>query len=256
MQESKIPDIIKYFDNAAVNRNKEIASDPIVDYEQKTRSAMVIGLLNPQKGEKILEIGCGNARDLTLISVYGCHCVGIDISPGMLDEARHDLAAAGISDVELEVGSATALRFADATFDKVFASEVIEHIPEYEKCIAEMARVVKPGGSVVITTPNRRSWYGFDRYILFEGVLRQQWKHPYDSWKTYVEVAGTLERAGLTVTTVRGICYVPGFLIPLIFLRFFNKIIVHITALAEPILSLHFPKKGYMLGLLSKKKHN
>ena len=204
-----------FFDESAVGRDQTIAANPVVEYEQQMRSRAVLEMLQPRRGEQILDVGCGNARDVPPLVRQGCRCMAIDYSEGMVREAKAALEEAKFGrQSPLAVADATRLPFADAGFDKVFASEVIEHIPAWEQAVAEMTRVLKPGGALVLTTPNRRSLYGFDRYVLFEGLLRRKWNHPYDVWKTFGELAAAVARCGLRVTRSLGICYVPGFIVP------------------------------------------
>ena len=54
----------------------------------------------------------------------------------------------------------------------------IEHIPDYEKAISEMARVLKPSGCLILSTPSTNSIYGFERYVLMEKILKKKWPHP------------------------------------------------------------------------------
>ena len=139
-------EIKDFFDEMATDRNVEIAGNLIVDYEQMVRSQMVVSMLDAKPEELILDAGCGNARDLVQLSKKGCKCVGIDFSSDMIEEARKELLKNQIKSAEVEVGDLTNLRFPDEMFDKVFASEVIEHIPDYNKAVAEMARVLKARG--------------------------------------------------------------------------------------------------------------
>src|SRR3990167_128211 len=159
-------DITHFFNEMSVGRNETIQSNPIVDYEQHVRSKKVLDLLSANRGEKILDIGCGNARDIVQIVGTGAQVIGVDISEGMVLEAQQELAKFGLGNVLLKVGDATRLEFADDEFDKILCSEVIEHIPEAEKALREMWRVLKPGRLLVLSTPNPRSWYGFERYIV------------------------------------------------------------------------------------------
>ncbi len=240
--------ITDFFNRMADDRNRVISENVIVEYEQEKRSEGVLALLNPQAGERILDVGCGNARDIPPLLERGSRVLGVDLSPRMILEARRELSKCPFTGFELEVGDATNMRFPDSCFDKVLASEVIEHIPDCEKALAEIWRVLKPGGCLVLSTPNRRSWYGFDRYVLFEKILRRPWDHPYDHWKTYREVKAALSRCEFSITDKRGICYMPGFIIPYFILpRSAKKFLVLLVRKFEEILSYSFPTSGYLL---------
>lgn len=245
--------IREFFDQSAAGRDRTISANAIIEYEQRVRSAAVLRMLEPRAGERILDVGCGNGRDLIPLVRVGCRCVGVDYSPGMVEEARRDLSAAGAGGVELLVGDATRLSFGDGTFDKVFASEVIEHIPDWRAAIRDMARVLKPEGTLVLTTPNRHSWYGFDRYALVEGLLRRRWNHPYDEWKTHAEVLDGMRAAGLEPAGGMGICYVPGFALTYRMPRPLQRVIAAAAGCVERPLSRCLPRGGYMLGLRGRK---
>jgi ubiquinone/menaquinone biosynthesis C-methylase UbiE len=98
--------------------------------------------------------------------------IGIDASPAMLDQARRNLA--GLDNVELRVGDGLRLPLDDGTLDAIFANMYLHHIVEPPAAIAEMVRVLKPGGRLVITDADQHDhtwmrdemadvWLGFDR---------------------------------------------------------------------------------------------
>ena len=249
----KDDNIREFFDEMAVDRDHAISSNPIIDYEQRVRSRAVMELLEPWPGDRILDVGCGNGRDLPYLVQTGCHCVAIDYSPGMVDQTRRRLDRIGAHNVDVSVGDATSLRFPDNEFDKVFSSEVIEHIPRWEEAVREMVRVLKPGGLLVLTTPNRRSWYGFDRYVVLQTLLRRKWNHPLDEWKTRGELKRALAAAGARPERWVGICYVPGFALTYRAPRPLQQLTVAVTAPAERVARKLFTSSGYMLGVRARK---
>ena len=204
--------------------------------------------------KKILDIGCGNGRDLCLIARTGAVCVGIDSSSKMINEAEKELKDQSINRVTLKVGDVTSLEFPDEFFDKILCSEVIEHIPNYQKAISEMYRVLKLSGCLIISTPNRHSIYGFDRYILIEKILKREWSHPYDSWKTPKELFDVLESEGLIIDKFIGVCYIPGFLISYRLPKLLKYLLVSVTTIFEYFLSRFLPKRGYMIAIKATKK--
>ncbi|MCB9568015.1 MAG: methyltransferase domain-containing protein [Myxococcales bacterium] len=101
-------------------------------------------------GKEALEVGCGTGLILERVAAVAAHARGIDLSPGMLEAAR----ARGL---DVEVGDATKLRFDDNSFDVAYSFKVLAHIPGWERCVAEMVRVVRPGGVVIFDVYNRHS---------------------------------------------------------------------------------------------------
>jgi len=242
-------EITDFFDEKAAVRNLTTTSDPVLAYEQLVREQMVMSMLAPKSTEAILDVGCANGRDLMLLSQKGCKCSGIDFSSNMIEEAKKDFLKNNIEGINVEVDDATQLRFSAETFDKIYASEVLEHIPNWDKAISEMRRVLKSGGCLVITTPNRRSWYGFDRYVIWEKLLQKKWSHPYDAWKTFKELSSTLDANEFKIVEVAGICYLPGYIISYHVPRVMKKCLVSCVRKLEPWLSKKFPTKGYSIAI-------
>ena len=110
----------------------------------------------------ILHLGCGIGFRITESAVRGFRrLVAADLTPQALDITRRRLALHGV-DAELREDNAQALSLADASFDHVNCQGVIHHTPEPEKAVAEIARVLKPGGtasiSVYYRNPILRLW--------------------------------------------------------------------------------------------------
>jgi len=103
-------------------------------------------------GGDILEVGVGTG--LSLDGYAGnCAVVGVDISPAMLEKARRRVQVMRLGQVRrLEVMDAEHLRFADASFDAVVAQYVLSAVPDPERALNELARVVRPGGEIIITS--------------------------------------------------------------------------------------------------------
>lgn len=102
------------------------------------------------RGRRVLEAGCGTGLLLEHVDRIAAQAVGVDLSRGMLERARQR----GLSVVQ---GSVTALPFADASFDTVYSMKVLAHVPDIERALAEMARVTRPGGHLVLEFYNRWS---------------------------------------------------------------------------------------------------
>ncbi|HEY7983069.1 MAG TPA: class I SAM-dependent methyltransferase, partial [Ktedonobacterales bacterium] len=86
----------------------------------------------------------------------GAEVIGLDLSDGMLTTARERLAAEGLS-VACQVGDVEALPCADSTFDLILANFMLYHLPHLDQGIAELRRVLKPGGMVLAATNSERN---------------------------------------------------------------------------------------------------
>jgi phosphatidylethanolamine/phosphatidyl-N-methylethanolamine N-methyltransferase len=100
-------------------------------------------------GDRILEVGVGTGINLTLYP-RDCTIAGIDLSDSMLEKARERVTRHGLQHVRLHQMDASALSFADDSFDIVYAPYLISVVPDPVQVAREMRRVCRPGGRVII----------------------------------------------------------------------------------------------------------
>ncbi len=117
--------------------------------------------LGVRPGDLLLDLGCGFGRHAFEAARRGARVVAFDYADAELKEVRNTfaaMAAAGEVATESLVGTvqgdATRLPFDDATFDRVIASEVLEHIDDDQAALQELARVLRPGGTMAVTVPS------------------------------------------------------------------------------------------------------
>ena len=118
--------------------------------------------LGLRAGERMLDLGCGFGRHAYEALRRGTHVVACDLG---LDELREVRAIGAVMHGEGEVpegvvletanGDATRLPFADSAFDRVIASEIMEHIDDDAAAVRELARVLRPGGTIAVTVPSQ-----------------------------------------------------------------------------------------------------
>jgi ubiquinone/menaquinone biosynthesis C-methylase UbiE len=120
---------------------------------------IVVELLEGVRG-RLLEVGCGPAVMMPDLLALGFEVHGIDVSNEMIRRARQRMAGHPLEKrCRLGLGDVERLHFSDACFDAVICMGVLEYLPRYAHALAEISRVLKPGGVAVLTVPNRASAY-------------------------------------------------------------------------------------------------
>lgn len=120
------------------------------DRDNASRLDKVVAFLarHAADGQRLLDVGCGDGRIGKRFADLGYTVHGLDTAPENVQRARE----LGIAAVEGD--AADPLPFEDASFDVVFAGEIIEHLFDTGAFLAELSRVLRPGGWLVLTTPN------------------------------------------------------------------------------------------------------
>jgi ubiquinone/menaquinone biosynthesis C-methylase UbiE len=131
-------------------------------------------------GSKVIDVGCGAGRHSYQAYRLGADVIAFDQDAAeltnvetMLQAMRAAGEAPPSATAQTVVGDALALPYSDNTFDCVIASEILEHIPDDATAIAELVRVLKPGGALAVTVPRwlpeRICWLLSDEYHANEG---------------------------------------------------------------------------------------
>ena len=160
-----------------------------------------LAVFPPRPGMNVLDVGCGTGAHLSLYADEGCRVHGVDVSDGMLAEARRRLGDGAV----LVGGSAAALPFADATFDLVIAATLLHALPAVVRpaALEEMGRVVGTRGHILVIDHQPEPSRGLKtRLARMLGVgLEALAGHlaGYRSFRAAVGVPGLARNAGLAV---------------------------------------------------------
>jgi 2-polyprenyl-6-hydroxyphenyl methylase/3-demethylubiquinone-9 3-methyltransferase len=159
-------------------------------------------------GLRTLDIGCGGGLLAEEFARLGCAVVGVDPSEESLASARTHAASKELA-IEYQRATGEALPFADDSFDLVYCCDVLEHVPDLPRVIAETARVLKPGGTYFYDTINRTAR---SRLIVIKLLQEWQWTAlmppRLHDWRMFIrpaELRRTLEAHGLVPGGVTGL---------------------------------------------------
>jgi ubiquinone/menaquinone biosynthesis C-methylase UbiE len=128
----------------------------VMGMKNGSRSVWVFSLLDLQPAYRVLEIGFGSGTDIARASRAAAFVAGVDHSDVMVRQAsRRNAAAIKEGRVELQLGTAAKLPYADAHFDRVFAINSAQFWKDSAKTMVEVGRVLKPGGWAVLAVQPR-----------------------------------------------------------------------------------------------------
>lgn len=118
----------------------------------------ILGKVQPPPGSVFLEVGCGVGFHAMRLARRGFHVKAVDFSEVVLETARENVRAAGLEQL-IEVGheDLTGLSYRDHAFDYVLCWGVLMHVPELERAIGELSRVLAPGGQLIVHEGNAHS---------------------------------------------------------------------------------------------------
>lgn len=199
---------------------------------------LLLELLGPVAGKTLLDVGCGDGAFAAVLARQRVHVTGLDAAPVMLAAARQRAEWEGTL-LDLVEGRAEALPFHDDTFDIVLAVTSLCFVREAGQAVAEMARVLKPGGRLVIGDLGRWSLWAVRRR------LRAWLGDP--TWRaarfcTAVELRKSVEAVGLTVIDVRGAVYYPPYAAAAQFLAPADPWLSRITTLGAAFIAMSTEK--------------
>ena len=142
------------------------------------------------RGKSVLEIGVGLGADHQRFAEGGAILSGIDLTDRAVAHTRRRLELFGLSSA-VAVGDAEALRFADRSFDLVYSWGVLHHSPDTPKAIAEVHRVLRPGGEARIMIYHKWSMVGLMLWLRYALLAGRPWRSLRGVYAEHLESPGT-----------------------------------------------------------------
>ena len=158
-------------------------------------------------GSRVLDVGCGGGLLAEALARAGAHVTAIDLAPAMIEVARLHAAEAALK-IDYRVAAAEAVAASEpGAFDVVTCMEMLEHVPEPAAMTATLARVVRPGGALMVSTLNRNLRSFLLAIVGAEYLLRllPRGTHEYERLIRPAELARWARAAGLTLVSLSGI---------------------------------------------------
>jgi len=164
----------------------------------------------PLAGLEIADIGCGGGLVCEPLARLGARVTGVDASPEALAVAREHAAASGLA-IDYVEATAEELVARGRRFDAVTALEIVEHVADRPAFVADCCRLVKPGGSLVLSTLNRTPRAFALAIVAAEQLLRwvPRGSHRWNRFVRPAELARDLRGGGARTLDVAGMAYDP-----------------------------------------------
>lgn len=158
----------KVDDSYQAVRGDKIMPDEIQGYHDRK----LVEMLNPESGDKLLDAGCGVGDQTMLLSHFVSKITSMDFSPVMAERCGSRLREAGVTNATIKTADVTALPYPNQDFNKTMCIAVVEYLnpEEVDEAIAELARVTKPGGLLVLHIKDL--WSGTGLIVTFGRFLR------------------------------------------------------------------------------------
>lgn len=168
------------------------------------------------RGARVADVGCGGGLLSEALAKAGARVTGIDLGDKVIEIARLHMHESRLEnpslDIDYRVQSSAELASAEAeSFDAVCCMELIEHVPDPAALVSDLARMVKPGGVVVMSTLNRTP-VAFGAAILgAEYIMRMlpRGTHHYAQFLKPSELGRLMRHSGLEIDDVSGLGYNP-----------------------------------------------
>lgn len=143
--------------------------------------------------ERILDVATGGGHAAFALAPHAAEVVALDLTPPMLEVAQKEAIARGLTNISYVEGDAQAMPFADATFDVVACRHAPHHFPNVQQAVSEWARVLKPGGKLLLVDLTSPEEDAADATLHEIESLRDPShvrNHRISAWNVYLSAAG------------------------------------------------------------------
>lgn len=152
-------------------------------------------------GTTALDVGCGLGFFSEALHRLGAKVTACDLGPNLIERTRKRVGCESV----LADALALTETFGNDRFDLVVSSECIEHTPDPSRALQQMAAVLKPGGLLAVSTPNRL-WHPV---VALATALRLRPFDGYENFSSFRSIRATLEKSGLQVVQEKGLHLFP-----------------------------------------------
>lgn len=156
--------VVRFFDSRARNYNREYGDETPAGYALRIRREKVMSLFD-QPGGRVLDVGCGPGIMAAETIQRGCEFWGVDPSSGMISICRDQFAAERRA--HFIAGDVISLPLTNNFFDAVICMGVIDALRDRARAVREMLRVMRPGGTLLLTFTNSHSPYSWWKKDVF-----------------------------------------------------------------------------------------
>ncbi len=159
----------------------------------------------PWEKLRVLDIGCGGGFTSEFIAQKGATVSGIDLSDVSIETAKTHAIESGLT-IDYRSGNAENLPYEDNSFDVVCCVDVLEHLGDVARAIAEVKRVLKPGGTFLFDTINKTLKSKLIMILLLENIKKDIPKGTHD-WNMFIspsQLTGYLENEGFSSIELKG----------------------------------------------------
>ncbi|HEX9052851.1 MAG TPA: class I SAM-dependent methyltransferase [Anaeromyxobacter sp.] len=205
---------------------------------ERVERAAVLALAGSVQGRDVLDVGCGDGTYAVLLAGLGARVTGLDASIPALRAAAARAAAASTR-VSLVAADAGRLPFEAGTFDLVIAVTALCFVPDPERSVEEIARVLRPGGRLVVGELGR--WSAWAAWRRLRGWLGSETWREARFW-TPASLRRLVARAGLAPGRARGAAFHPPFTVAAAALAPLDPVLGRVTTLGASFVAVEAEK--------------